>query len=62
MRPGFFLCEHTNDAKDVADGRHKYNEQVHQEDETECNGNVPGPVERLVREQDLKQGPANLQI
>ena len=50
----FFPCKHTNDAKDVADRGHEDNEQVDHEDETECDGYVSGPVERLVREQDLE--------
>lgn len=55
------LCKHTNEAKDVADGGHKDNEQVHQEEETKCNADVYDPAESLVREQDLEQSPADLQ-
>lgn len=50
----------TYEAKDVADGRHKDNEQIHQEDETEGNADVNDPTEGLVREEDLKQSPADL--
>lgn len=56
------LCKHTDEAKDVTNGGHKYNKQVDQEEEAESNGDVSGPVERLVRKKDLKQGPANLQV
>lgn len=51
----------TYEAKDVADGRHKDNEQINQENETNRNADVNNPTERLVREKDLKQSPADLQ-
>lgn len=51
----------TDEAKDVSDGGHEDNEQVDEEDETKCNADVDDPAERLVREQDLQQGPADLQ-
>lgn len=51
----------TDEAEDVADGRHQDHKQVDQEEETERNADVNGPAERLVGEQDLKQGPADLQ-
>lgn len=50
----------TNDPEDVFDGRNEYNQQVNKDDETDCNDDVPGPVERLIREEDLQQGPADL--
>lgn len=51
----------TYEAKDVADGRHKDNEQINHENETKRNADVNNPTERLVREKDLKQSPADLQ-
>lgn len=50
----------TNDPKDVFDGRNKYNKQVNQEDEHDCNEDMSGPVERFISEEGLKNGPANL--
>ena len=51
----------TDEAEDVVDGGHEDDEDVDQEDETEGDGDVHGPAERFVREQDLKHGPADLQ-
>lgn len=51
----------TDQAEDVADGRHQDHKQVDQEEEAERDADVNGPAERLVGEQDLKQGPADLQ-
>lgn len=50
----------TYEAKDVADGRHKDDQQVDQENETASDADVNGPTEGLVGEEDLKQGPADL--
>lgn len=50
----------TYDPKDVFDGRNKYNKQVNQEDENDCNEDVSGPVERFIGEESLMHGPANL--
>lgn len=48
------MSTHTDEAKNVTDGGHEDDEQVDQEDETECNGDVSGPAERLVGEQGLE--------
>lgn len=50
----------TNDAEDVSDGGHKDDQQIDHEDETNRDADVYQPAERLVREKDLQQGPANL--
>lgn len=55
------LDKHTNEAKDVTDGGDEYNKKVDQEEETKGNADVSKPVERLVSEEKLKQGPADLQ-
>lgn len=51
----------TYEAKDVADGRHKDDKQIDQENEAKRNADVNHPAEWLVREKDLEQGPADLQ-
>lgn len=51
----------TYEAKDVADGGHKDDEHIDQEDETKRDADVYGPAERLIGEKDLKHGPADLQ-
>lgn len=53
--------KHTDESKDVADGGHEDNEQVDQEDETKRDAAVYVPAERLFREEDLEQSPADLQ-
>lgn len=50
----------TDEAEDVADGGHKDDQQIDKEDETKRDADVHDPAERLVREKDLKQGPADL--
>lgn len=55
------LCKHTNNAKDVTDGGHQDNKKIDHDQETKGNANVSNPVERLVSEEDLKHGLADLQ-
>lgn len=56
-----FRVRLTYEAKDVADGGHKDDEQIDHEDETKCDADVNHPAERLLREKDLQQSPADLQ-
>lgn len=51
----------TDEAEDVPDGGHQDDKQVDHEDEAKRDADVYGPAERFFREQDLQQGPANLQ-